>query len=196
MDNGFSLADIKAVTENENGFGGGGSWWILLLFIILFGGGGFGWGGNGVNNALASQADVQRGFNQQTTTSKLDELAYGMANSGYENMRLNYQNQLSAVGAFNALGSQIDNCCCSTKMEIANNRYDAERNASAIQAAVHAEGEATRALIQENKIESLQSKIQALELQSAMCGVVRYPQGVTYNAGAWPLANGCCGTTF
>lgn len=198
MDNGFSLADIKAVTENENGFGGGGSWWILLLFIILFGGGGFGWGGNrGVENAIASQADVQRGFNQQTTTSKLDELAYGMANSGYENMRLNYQNQLSAVGAFNALGSQIDNCCCSTKMEIANNRYDAERNASAIQAAVHAEGEATRALIQENKIESLQNKIQALELQSAMCGVVRYPQGVTYNAGAWPLANGCCGgTTF
>lgn len=197
MDNGFSLADIKAVTENENGFGGGGAWWILLLFIILFGGGGFGWGGNrGVENAIASQADVQRGFNQQTTTSKLDELAYGMANSGYENMRLNYQNQLSSVGAFNALGAQIDNCCCSTKMEIANNRYDAERNASAIQAAVHAEGEATRALIQENKIESLQSKIQALELQSAMCGVVRYPQGVTYNAGAWPLANGCCGTTF
>lgn len=189
MDN-FSLADIKAVTENENG-----SWWILLLFIILFGGGNFGWGGNGVNNALASQADVQRGFDQQTTTSKLDELAYGMANSGYENMRLNYQNQLSSVGAFNALGAQIDNCCCSTKMEIANNRYDAERNASAIQAAVHAEGEATRALIQENKIESLQNKIQALELQSAMCGVVRYPQGVTYSAGAWPMAVGCCGGT-
>ena len=189
MDN-FSLADIKAVTENENG-----SWWILLLFIILFGGGNFGWGGNGVNNALASQADVQRGFDQQTTTSKLDELAYGMANSGYENMRLNYQNQLSSVGAFNALGAQIDNCCCSTKLEIANNRYDAERNASAIQAAVHAEGEATRALIQENKIESLQNKIQALELQSAMCGVVRYPQGVTYSAGAWPMAVGCCGCT-
>ena len=194
MDN-FSLADIKAVTENENEFGGG-SWWILLLFIILFGGGNFGWGGNrDVNNALASQADVQRGFDQQTTTSKLDELAYGMANSGYENMRLAYQNQLSAVGAFNALGAQMDNCCCSTKMEIANSRYDAERNANAIQAAVHAEGEATRALIQENKIEALYSKIQGLELQAAMCGVVRYPNAATYNAGAWPMAAGYCGGT-
>ena len=100
-----------------------------------------------------------------------------------------------------ALGSQIDNCCCSTKMEIANNRYDAERNASAIQAAVHAEGEATRALIQENKIEALQNKIQALELQSAMCGVVRYPTGTTYSAGAWPFGGSSCspcygGTTF
>lgn len=202
MDNGFSLADIKAVTDNEHDGWGGGSWWILLLFIIMMGGGnGFGWGNRGVENAIASQADVQRGFNQQTTTSKLDELAYGMANSGYENLRLNYQSQLSSVGAFNALGSQIDNCCCSTKMEIANNRYDAERNASAIQAAVHAEGEATRALIQENKIEALQNKIQALELQSAMCGVVRYPTGTTYSAGAWPFGGSSCspcygGTTF
>lgn len=199
MDNGFSLADIKAVTENQEGFGGG-SWWILLLFIILFGGKGnlFG-GGNVVEPAVASQADVQRGFNQQTTTSKLDELAYGIANSGYENMRLSHQNQLSSIGEFAALGDKIDNCCCTTKMEIMENRFASEREACSLHNAIRTEGEATRSLIQENKIEALQNKIQSLELQAAMCGVVRYPNNTVYTAGAYPGNCGCGyygGTTF
>ena len=46
--NGYSLADIAAVTDGNrggffgNGFGGDG-WWIIILFLFAFGG----WGGNG-----------------------------------------------------------------------------------------------------------------------------------------------------
>lgn len=47
--NGYSLADIAAVTDNNrgggffgNGFSGDG-WWIIILFLFAFGG----WGGNG-----------------------------------------------------------------------------------------------------------------------------------------------------
>lgn len=46
----------------------------------------------------------------------------------------------------------------------------------------------------------MQNQINQLQLQSAMCGVVRYPNATTYNAGYNPYFNGNCGcatgTTF
>lgn len=98
---------------------------------------------------------------------------------------------------FMSLAQQMANCCCETKQEILTNRYDNQHNTCEITNAIHAESEATRALIQQNKIEALQGKVQALELQAAMCGVVRYPNATTYSAGSWPFAGGgCCGTSF
>ena len=69
-----SLADIAAVTGNRNGNGlgdCGGAWWIIVILFALWGGfgcdgngyGGFGGRGNGTRTA--SQADVQRGFDNQ-----------------------------------------------------------------------------------------------------------------------------------
>ena len=43
------------------------------------------------------------------------------------------------------------------------------------------------------KPEALQAKIQSLELAQAMNGVVRYPNGWTYNAGTSPFCNCGCG---
>lgn len=44
---GYSLSDIAAVTEGQNGsrlgWGNNGDWWIVLLFLFAFGG----WGGRG-----------------------------------------------------------------------------------------------------------------------------------------------------
>lgn len=61
---------------------------------------------------------------------------------------------------------------------------------------IMAEAQKTRDLIQQNKIETLQGRISQLELQQAMCGVVRYPSGYTYTAGNNPFCGGCCqGTT-
>ena len=45
--NGYSLADVAAVTNGGYGnnglFGGDGAWWIIILFLFCFAG----WGGNG-----------------------------------------------------------------------------------------------------------------------------------------------------
>ena len=41
------------------------------------------------------------------------------------------------------------------------------------------------------KIETLQNKINQLELQNQLQNVVRYPQGFTYNAGTSPFCGGC-----
>lgn len=43
--------------------------------------------------------------------------------------------------------------------------------------------------LSENKIEALQSKVNELQLNQAMAGVVRYPSGWTYNAGTSPFCN-------
>ena len=77
--NGFSLADVAAVTRNNDGFGfgDGGSWWVFLLFLFAFGGfgfgnGGFGWGGgNGFNGAAMQGALTRADLNQEMGFSDL-----------------------------------------------------------------------------------------------------------------------------
>lgn len=41
-----------------------------------------------------------------------------------------------------------------------------------------------------NRIEAMQNRINQLELQNQLAGVVRYPNGYTYNAGQSPFC-GC-----
>ena len=55
MDSGYSLADIRAATQDDGMFGGNGLW---LLVLFLLGGRGFGWGGwgNGFDGAAANGA--------------------------------------------------------------------------------------------------------------------------------------------
>lgn len=99
--NGYSLADLAAVTSNGfgNGFGGDGAW-ILILFVLFalggwggFGGGmggmwpmmamgnGFGWGldGGAFPWLLASNAN-----NQNSTNVGFDNLALGNTLSGIQ----------------------------------------------------------------------------------------------------------------
>jgi len=79
---------------------------------------------------------------------------------------------------------------------LAQNRYDAAMNTANIVQAIQQDGEATRQMMQQNKIEALQQKVQGLELQNAVAGVVRYPMSTAYNAGFNPFCNcgnnGCC----
>lgn len=77
-------------------------------------------------------------------------------------------------------------------------RYDSAMQNNAVIQAVRDEGNATRQMYQQDKIDSLQQKIQTLEMQNAMAGVVRYPMSTAYNAGFNPFCNcgqnyGCCG---
>lgn len=81
----------------------------------------------------------------------------------------------------------INNGLCSLGYEVANKF--GETNALII-----AENQKTRDLIQQNKIETLQGRINQLELSQALCGVVRYPNGMTYNAGPSPFCN--CGNGY
>ena len=194
MDN-YSLADIRAATgAEENGWGGGGAWWIIILFLFMFGMGGGGWGwGNRGNDAL-TRAEMQQGFDTQEITRKLDGINYGMCDCFYAQNTTMLNGFAGVTSAVRDAQFSAQQCCCETNRNIDAVRYDAQKNTCDITTAIHAEGEATRALIQKNEMQNLRDRLQQMELREAMCGVVRYPMATTYTSGGNPFCgcnNGC-----
>ena len=194
MDN-YSLADIRAATgAEENGWGGGGAWWIIILFLFMFGMGGGGWGwGNRGNDAL-TRAEMQQGFDTQEITRKLDGLSYGMCDGFYAQNTTMLNGFAGVTASVRDAQFAAQQCCCETNRNIDSVRYDAQKNTCDITTAIHAEGEATRALIQKNEMQNLRDRLQQMELREAMCGVVRYPMATTYTSGGNPFCgcnNGC-----
>ena len=64
-------------------------------------------------------------------------------------------------------------------------------NTASINANTTAQAQRIIDAITENKVEAMQNRINQLELQNALQGVVRYPNGWTYNAGNSPFCGGC-----
>ena len=173
MDN-LSVADIAAVTRNNDycndGMGFGGGWLSWILIFALLGGGGFGFGGRA---QAATTDEVAAGFANSAVLNKLNELTVGQANIN--------QNLGNAIcSSTYELASKIDNCCCNTQAAIQQVRYDMAVQNGDLKALIHSEGEATRNLMQQDKIESLQAQVSALQLNQALCGVIRYPTATTY----------------
>ena len=180
------------------GFGGNGSWvWAFLIFALLgFGGGGM-WGNRGMMSNVATSGDIQRGFDTNEITRKLDGINYGLCDgfyaqntnmlNGFSNVNQNINNEGRAIQ------TQIAQCCCDTQRAIDGVNYNNAMNTASINANTTAQTQKILDAICQNKIESLQSKVSQLELQNALCGVVRYPNGWTYNAGTSPFCNGGCG---
>lgn len=178
MENNMSLSDIAAVTGG-NGFGGNGLWILIILFFLIgIGGGGFGARGDyGTYATASSQQEVL--FNQHFNSLD-NEIDRGFTSIG---------NGIS--DATFALNNTIVNGNSTVAGTVISEGRAISDKLCGINTAIHAEGEATRAMIQQNKIETLQQRINQLETQNAMCGVVRYPMASTYNAGANPFCN--CG---
>lgn len=192
----------------DNGMNGFmGIFGLLILLGILNGGfgGGFG-GGNG--NANAIQADVNRGFDNQNLQAQsrdiLGAVSAGTAQSvaatnqvyhdivgnlGDKYMEL-ARDVASVQGSVAQAIANQNECCCSTKLlisestaglsaQIAQNKYENALAMAGMEARLTAK-------MDQNEITSLRDQIQQLQLNQAMCGVVRYPQGWTYNAGPFP----------
>ena len=194
MDN-YSLADIRAATgAEENGWGGGGAWWIIILFLFMFGMGGGGWGWGNRGNYALTRAEMQQGFDTQEITRKLDGLSYGMCDGFYAQNTTMLNGFAGVTSAVRDAQFAAQQCCCETNRNIDGVRYDAQKNTCDIITAIHAEGEATRALIQKNEMQNLRDRLQQMKLREAMCGVVRYPMATTYTSGGNPFCgcnNGC-----
>lgn len=190
MDNGYSLSDIRAATEGDGfGNGMGGGWWLIILFLAAMNGD-FGWGGNRGNDIATSTTQQEILFGQQF--QRMDDRITNLGN-GISDAAFALTNQISNEGR--DLQMQLANCCCENRLGIANLGAQGDRNTCQITTAIHAEGEATRALIRENEIQALRDNVGKLELNEALCGVVRYPQTITYGAGMSPFfggGNGCC----
>ena len=184
----MSLSDIAAVTRNNDndGWGNGGAWWIIILFLFVFMGGGL-WGNRGDYGQYATAASQQEIlFGQQfgQLNDRLTNIGNGICDSTFA-----LNNSITAEGR--ALQAQLAECCCENRLATANLGAQVDRQTCDITAAIHAEGEATRALIQTNEIQALRDKVNALEMDNRFCGVVRYPMSYSYSAGNSPFCGGC-----
>ena len=189
----YSLSDIRAATDHERDEGfGGGAWWIIILFLFMFGMGGL--GGFGGQNGALTRAEMQQGFDTAEVTRKLDGLSYGLSEGFYAQNTTMLNGFAGVTAAVENARFAAQQCCCETNRNIDGVRYDAQKNTCDIITAIHAEGEATRNMMQQNEIQQLRDRIQRAELRDAMCGVVRYPMATTYTSGGNPFCGcGCCG---
>jgi hypothetical protein len=196
---GYSLSDISAVTGNDrNGWGDGSMWIIIFLIFAFMGGfGGNGWGNNG-GNAL-TQAEMQAGFNNQTVTGKLDRLGDGISSLGYDQLGQMNGLQRDLCTGFTSVTSAIEQarfdnqaCCCATEKEILQSRFNSAQETCDIIQAQNCNTQKILDAITTNRMADMQNQINQLQLQSAMCGVIKYPSATTYTAGYNPyFGNGC-----
>lgn len=200
MESMMSPADVAAVTRG-NGYDGdggwGGGWWsMIILFALIFGWGGNGWGGRGncggnpvteaglcdamnfnnLENAVGRLSDNQAAIARQTDNA--------ICNLGY-----------TALQNTNAIQAQLADCCCTTQRAIDSVNFNGAMNTASINQVTVEQTQKILDAMGRDREAQMQNRINQLELQQALCGVVRYPQAYTYNAGPSPFCgcNAGCG---
>lgn len=198
MDN-YSLSDLRAAVGGENGggfgFGNGGILLVVILFLffVMFGGWGNRNGDYGQYATAASQQEILFGQQFGQLNDRLTNIGNGICSLGYE-MQGNIgqlgkevalaQNgtNMTIMQTGNDIQRQMADCCCTT-----------QRGLDAINANIDAKFAALEKSQLEGRIAQLEQANNQLYLREQMCGVVRYPSGYTYNAGASPFCGCGCG---
>ena len=182
-----------------NGIGGDGSFmWIfgLLILLGLFNGGGFGFGGNNVGTA-SLDASMQRGFDTQNLQAQTRDIMSAVTNGTAQTIAASTQNAANAITAIkdgnaslirefgnveNALGAlsgEMQSCCCNTLRAIDGVNYNTTVQIQKVLDAIAG-----------NRMADMQNQINALQLQNAMSGVLRFPSAWTYAGGVFPPVSG------
>lgn len=143
----YSLSDIAAMNGNNEMWNNP---FIYLVWLAVLGRGGlFGNGGYDTQGAL-TRSDLFEGFNNQDVNAQLRGITNGLCDGFYATRQ-----------GISDLGYAVKDCCCTTNRNIDAVRYDAAKNTCDITTAIHAEGEATRALINANTMQELRDKLEA-----------------------------------
>ena len=210
MDSTNGITPVMPVGGMGDGFGGNSFVWIfgLLILLGLFNGG-FGGGFGGNSNAV--QADVNRGFDNQNLQAQTRDILSAVTNGTAQTIAASTQNAANAITAIKdgnasiirefgnvetaltALGGKQQECCCEQLRAIDGVNYNAAMNTAAINATTTAQTQKILDAIMGNRMADMQAKINALELQQAVAGVVRYPMASTYSSGCNPFCGCSCG---
>lgn len=212
MDNTNDFAVGYAVGDNAanrncgygNGMFGadGGFFWIFALLLLPMMTNGGLWGNNGRGQAVteAGLCNAMNFNNLENAVGRLSDQQSAIArqtdnaicNLGYETLR-----------NFNSLEQQLAACCCETKQMVLENRYLAEKNAADTKATIIEQVQSVKDLLCQQEAARKDARIWQLELNQAMCGVVRYPLQTTYSTNCNPFFGGgygcgdgcgrCCG---
>lgn len=210
---GLSASDVALL--NDGGLGNNSFIWLFAI-LALMGGGFGGWGNNNFANAigyenLATSNEVQRGFDNQNSMANQRDILAAVTSGTAQTVNATNQtfhdtiNVLQdkyaelqrdiagiAVTQAQAIANQNE-CCCNTKMQIAQNNYDAAMRDAVTNANFSRQIQEVKDIIAGNRMADMQNEINNLQLQNAMAGVVRYPNAWTYNAGMSPFCGCNCG---
>lgn len=193
--NGYSLSDIAAATNGNNGngfFNGGDGAWVLLFFILILAGG---WNGgwNGGNGGGYVAADVQRGFDQSAVINGLTNVGTAV-NNGFANAeisRCNSQanilqtlnnNQANLSTQLNTIAMNQQSCCCENRAGLADLKYTvatqacADRSAisDALKDVIASNTANTQAILDklcQQEIEALKAQNQQLQMQGYLASL-------------------------
>ena len=179
MGENMSLSDIAAVTRGADNDGWGSGWFLIVVLFLFM----FGFGNNGWNR--------QGEFGQ--INDRLTNIGNGICNLGYEMQgnigQLGKEMALAQNGTNmtimqtgNGIQAQLAECCCNTQRAI-----------DGVNANIEAKFAALEKSQLEQRIAEQSARIASLEMDNRMYGVVRYPNGYTYNAGMSPFCAGGCG---
>lgn len=150
--------------NKDYGFGGWGIVILIALFFLLFAGRGFG-GGSG-ESAPATQADVQRATDFAALERQNNEGVAATRQSAYDVTSAVKDNAYNILGELRDLQSVTESgisvqqkCCCDILRAIDGVNYNSSINACEIKTAIHAEGEATRTLLQQQENQRLRDEL-------------------------------------
>ena len=150
MSHDLTPADVMAMNGNS-----ANEWmnnpFIYLVWLALLGNGGIFGGNRGAElQGTITRSDLFEGFNNQDVNGQLRGITNGMCDGFYATRQ-----------GISELGFAMKDCCCTTNRNIDAVRYENSQNTCTITNAIHAEGEATRALINANMIQDLRDKLEA-----------------------------------
>lgn len=225
MDNEMSAFLAGQNSERNNGYcdglGYGGGWfmWVILILFLFMGCGGWGNNNAGLQGAL-TRGEMADGFNTAEILRNQSGIMRDQFAVQRDVLENRYANQLSAAGLERSIMENRfanQQCCCDTQKEILESRYTTQLGFQQAQSqnqqcccelktAIHAEGEATRALINANTMQELRDNLQAAQLQlgnlsqtnTLLAAINKVPQPAyltcsPYQSGYNPYVQQTCG---
>ena len=200
MDN-LSASDI-ALLNNDSGMGGwNGMIWLFAILALM--GGGFGGFGGG-NQQYATRDQVQNGFDTQNMQMQTSGILSAVTDGTAQSISASTANAANAINAIKdgnaslirefgtvetaltALSGNMQNCCCEVKQQIMQNNYDGAMRDAATNANFTAQIQSVKDMMYQDKVESLQQQLGAMQLQLATSNVLRFPNSWTFAGGVFP----------
>lgn len=163
MSHDLTPADVMAM--NGNNMNDWNNPFIYLVWLAVLGNGGLFGNRNGYGDAAMqgslTRSDLFEGFNNQDINAQLRGITNGLCDGFYavnSGMKDGFYMTREGINENRFAAQQ---CCCETNRNIDAVRYENSKNTCEITNAIHAEGEATRALINANTIQELRDKLEA-----------------------------------
>ena len=180
-----------------DGFGGGSGIWLFAILALMWGGNGF-FGGNSLGYRPATAEDVSSGFNfselQAETRDILSAISGDTASTiaAVERVGSGLTSDIHDVAmAVSDTRAHQQECCCNILRAVDGVNYNSALNTASINANTTAQVQKILDAMTAEKAAAQAAKIQQLELNQALQGVVRYPLNATYAYS--PLFGNCSG---